>query len=467
MASGCSAVGSALRSGRRGRAFESPHPDRCKGKGLIISPFRFVGGILVGEKSVKIFSAKIILNHGAFQTNLEMPKKNLLSNKQQSAIHEIVGWKLPKLHQASECYVAFSAFDPARGKMCMKKFMLGHIKGKKAQRVYGEALIKRLTEKLLDGWNPWIELTQPLEYTEFDSVCEKYKEYLLKLLKEGSIREDTVASYHSYLKILRLWKEKYKINLFYTYQFNTRVVGQFLDYVFVDRNNTIQTRNNYLAWVKTFSKYLLERGYISTNPTESYSLVQRRGRGKNRDVIPDDVLQRLNAWLKEHNPHYLLACYILHYLFVRPKEMSHLKVGDFSITKKTLHLHGDNTKNHNDAILTLPDHVLKLMIELRIFDSPGNYYLFSNGFAPGAEWKSEKNFRDYWHRQVRKALKLTDRYKFYSLKDTGITNMLRANTDILTVRDQARHSSILITDIYTPKDIKEANQLILNYQGVL
>ena len=25
--SGCSAVGSALRSGRRGRAFESPHPD--------------------------------------------------------------------------------------------------------------------------------------------------------------------------------------------------------------------------------------------------------------------------------------------------------------------------------------------------------------------------------------------------------------------------------------------------------
>ncbi len=29
-ASGCSAVGSALRSGRRGRAFESPHPDNKK-----------------------------------------------------------------------------------------------------------------------------------------------------------------------------------------------------------------------------------------------------------------------------------------------------------------------------------------------------------------------------------------------------------------------------------------------------
>ena len=28
--SGCSAVGSALRSGRRGRAFESPHPDKIQ-----------------------------------------------------------------------------------------------------------------------------------------------------------------------------------------------------------------------------------------------------------------------------------------------------------------------------------------------------------------------------------------------------------------------------------------------------
>ena len=45
--------------------------------------------------------------------------------------------------------------------------------------------------------------------------------------------------------------------------------------------------------------------------------------------------------------------------------------------------------------------------------------------------------------------------------------MLRANTDVLSVRDQARHSSILITDIYTPKDVKKANKLLLNYEGVL
>lgn len=38
----CSAVGSALRSGRRGRAFESPHSDTVKDKPLIISGFLFL-----------------------------------------------------------------------------------------------------------------------------------------------------------------------------------------------------------------------------------------------------------------------------------------------------------------------------------------------------------------------------------------------------------------------------------------
>ena len=38
--------------------------------------------------------------------------------------------------------------------------------------------------------------------------------------------------------------------------------------------------------------------------------------------------------------------------------------------------------------------------------------------------------------------------------------MLKNNIDNLSVRDQARHSSILMTDTYTPHDIQEANPII-------
>lgn len=38
--------------------------------------------------------------------------------------------------------------------------------------------------------------------------------------------------------------------------------------------------------------------------------------------------------------------------------------------------------------------------------------------------------------------------------------------DTITVRDQARHADILMTDTYTPHDIQEANELIVNHDGI-
>lgn len=175
-------------------------------------------------------------------------------------------------------------------------------------------------------------------------------------------------------------------------------------------------------------------------------------------------MKRLHDYLYESNRHYLLACYILHYCFIRPKEMSQIKLSNFNIQKGTIFIPDTVSKNRKDAIITLPYKVLKLMIELQVFNNPDNYYLFSDKFRPGENWRSEKQFRDYWTNNVRKNLKFPPKYKFYSLKDTGITEMLRT-ADVLSVRDQARHSSILMTDVYTPHDIKQANKLILSYHG--
>ncbi|SFO61660.1 site-specific integrase [Prevotella sp. tf2-5] len=396
-----------------------------------------------------------------------MAKKNYVKTSRESAIDEIVGWKQPVFHQKSECYVSLVAFDPSRGEFRTKKFMLGHVKGKRDQRKYGEDLIRRLTEKLMRGWNPWVEEMRPTEYSSFLEVCDKYRDYLMKLLREDNLRAETYASYTSRLRMLLEWREEKNVNVFYTYQFDRYVISDFLDYVLVERNDTIRTRNNYLTWIKSFCHYLTERGYVPRDPSESFAGIKIRGGRKDRSVIPDGVLAALRDYLLKKNKHYLLACYILHYMFVRPHEMSYIRIGDISVKRKTLELHGNSTKNRCDATVTIPDHVMRLMIENEIFRHPGNYYLFSDDFVPGEKYRSEKAFRDYWSSRIRKDLGLPPQYKFYSLKDTGITNMLKANTDILSVRDQARHSSILITDIYTPKDIQEANDLLVNYHGVL
>lgn len=379
-----------------------------------------------------------------------------------SEFNQLKGWTPPVFHQASECYVSFTAFCPATGKMKLKKIMLGRIKNKRLQKEKAKQIMKSITEKLLDGWNPWIEAESPAEYELWDDVCMKYEAWLAKMAKEKGFRMETVASYMSYLKILKDWIANK--NVHYIYQFDRRVVGKFLDYVFVERNNTLQTRNNYLAWLKTFAKWLVTRSYVPKNPTEGYHAVMRSSYNKNRDTICERDLTKLREYLEVKNPHYLLATYILYYTFLRPHEMSLLKVEDIKIRKQVIYVHGENAKNHNDAIVTLPKKILQLMIDLKVFDAAGSDYLFSKDFKPGREYRSEKCFRDYWQRVLRKELNFPERYKFYSLKDTGITNMLRKHIDTVSVRDQARHSSIEITNIYVPHDMKRANTELLDYE---
>jgi integrase len=255
-----------------------------------------------------------------------------------------------------------------------------------------------------------------------------------------------------------------KVPITYIYQFDKDFCVRFLEEVYISRDNTAFTRDNYLAFLKSFANYCLNHNYLKTNPTEGIMSLGRRSKKKTRTLISEHDLERLTEYLKQKNKYFLLASYILYYCFIRPKEMSQLRLSNFSLSRQTVFIPNEISKNKKDGTITLPAKVIHLMLELKIFDNPGSFYLFSDNFKPGPKRRTEKQFRDFWSHYVRKPLNFSEKYKFYSLKDTGITNMLR-HYDVLSVRDQARHSSILMTDIYTPHDIQKANDLIKNYDG--
>lgn len=380
--------------------------------------------------------------------------------------NEIKGYTLPQLVLGKRNYVYFYAFDPVSGLRKRKKYFLGRCKTKKDMIRTSRCMISNITRKLEAGWNPWIESADALTYTLFDDVADLYHDYLYRRLNDRSLREDTVVSYISYLKIFREWV-KSKGEVIYMFQMDHLVISQFLDYVYIERNNSFITRNNYLGWLRSFCTYLQERGYLNNDPCACFHSIRIKGYVKERTVIPDNVMIEIREYLNRHNRHFLLACYLTHYLCIRPKELSRMRVGDININRCTIMLMGNQTKNHDCATITMPQKVARLMIDLDIFSAHGGCYLFSEGFRPGEKQKSEKQFRDYWDHHVRKDLKLSNQYKYYSLKDTGITNMLRHGVDQISVRDQARHSSLAITNTYTPLEIKEANPLMLKYDGVL
>lgn len=377
---------------------------------------------------------------------------------------EIKQYTPPKLYTGKEWYVGFMAFDPVKGTMRRKRIKLNFIDKIGERRKYADGLIKRLNNKLLQGWNPWVEAENGMAYHTFEDVVSHYRRSIEKLYKDEYYREETFTSYMSYIRNLENWNNESNTPLVYIYQYNSAVVQQFLDHVYITRNNSPQTRDNYLMFLRTFDTWLIQKKYVKTRATDGISIFGRKSRKKERKSIPDKDMMRIKDYVSAKNKHYLLACYVLFYCFVRPKEMSNIKIEHISLSRQTLYIPADNSKNRTDGTVTLPRKVLELMLELKIFDAPGGYYLFSTDFRPGKEYRNEKAFRDWWSSRVRKDLRLPVEYKFYSLKDTGITSMLKKYKSI-TVRDQARHSSILTTDLYTPHDLQEADDLIKNHEA--
>lgn len=390
-----------------------------------------------------------------------MPESLKIKN---AALKEIMAYSPPKLHPGKEWYVGFNAWDPAQNKMRRKKIKLNHIEKIGERRKYSDGLIKRLNEKLQNGWNPWIETENGKAYHTFNEVCDHYRRYIKKLHADGVHRKETYVTYISYIKNIQDFNNQRNNKITYIYQFDPTFVDDMLEYMYIDKENSPQTRNNYLGFARTFSAFLVQHRYMKSKPTEGVPMITKKKIKKQRTVILDSDMNKLREYLEKKNKHYLLACYILHYCFIRPTEMSLLRLENISLANQTIFISEEISKNRTSGVITLPAKVIHLMIELDIFRHPGQYYLFSKSCRPGIEQKSEKQFRDWWQNHVRPDLKFPKTYKFYSLKDTGITNMLRL-MDKISVRDQARHASLLTTDMYTPHDLQQANHLIKQHDG--
>ena len=84
---------------------------------------------------------------------------------------------------------------------------------------------------------------------------------------------------------------------------------------------------------------------------------------------------------------------------------------------------------------------------LATYPHTANSNLFSTGFRPGSKPIGSKSVQLRWM-DMRKELDLPEEYVIYSLRDSGIVEMLHAGVDELTVMQAAGHHDLSTTSIY-------------------
>ena len=361
-----------------------------------------------------------------------------------SSLATIVSYTLPTLHTGKNWYVDFTAYDPAEQKMKRKKYMLDGISKITERRKRAVDIIATVTARLRSGWNPWADLSNSRQYAKVEDVIEMYAKYLDKLQKAGSIKPNTFTDYNKRLRVLCYYMQNHTLPIMYIYQFNLTYISDFLDYLLLDRDSSARTRNNYKIWLSSFCSWLVEKQYMETNPCERIKSLKEED--KKRTAISPEDLKRITKYLSENDPYYLLVCRMEYYTFIRPEELTNIKLCDINLKEQKILIASNISKNRRDGMVGLNDEIIKQMIDLHIFDNDTNCYLFSKGFKPGYKKITTRVIRDRFYK-LRSVLKLPDTYLFYSFKDSGIRDLANS-AGIVVARDQARHTDISTTNKY-------------------
>lgn len=374
-----------------------------------------------------------------------MPKSQKSSSHVNSSA--FINFKPAELKTGSQWLVVYYAKNPLTEEMQRFRVWVPKIKGISERKKLGKKIALEINNKLYTGWLPFYSEVKSNEFKTFEYCKDKFLEQNELDVKNGNKRIDTLRSYRSFLKMIELYAKEKNEPLKLVLHLNKEFVANYLDWIFYDRDNTQRTHNNHLDFIATFINYCVFRGWVRENFTRS---IPRKKEGeKIRKVLPAEVKEKVKT-LQQTNFHFYAACMVVYFCFIRRTEITKLKVEDVELINNRIIIKADISKNRKTESVTIPKKLVEILTK-HLQNADNQHYLFGSEFKPGYEKLKPAKISSVWDK-FRKENDIEMKYQFYSLKDTGITDLLKAGVPAIKVRDQARHYDLKITEKYTARN---------------
>lgn len=364
---------------------------------------------------------------------------------------QIVPFRPAKYHPGKDCYVCFYAEDPTTGKLRRYKIRVNHVSGARERSKYANRLVYSINEKLYSGWNPFVEEYSKNATVTFAKACELF------MKDKSDLRPDSLRSYKSYTYIIYKWADENGIGDKFCLHFGKQEAKRFMLAISSVGKKSARTYNNYLHHYQTMFAWMVQNDFMKENPFSD--LKPKKVDEKIRKTIPAEDRKKILEYFAEM-PEYVVIMNLCFKCFIRPKEIRMLKIRHINYRDMVLDIPPDVTKNHHERIIPIPDELRAWFLGVK-GERPDNY-IFSTGFSPGSRQIGVHAIGKVWA-AMREKLNLPASYQFYSLKDTGITEMLEAGVPAKYVKELADHHSLEMTEKYThrsdAKKILEWNKL--------
>ena len=376
-----------------------------------------------------------------------MPKNN-----KQSSIIPMVAFKPATLRIGTDWLIVYYAKDTQSDKLVRFRNRVPKMSNKKERLRFAQKMIDTLNEQLYSGWSPYMgNLT---EVKTIDYCFDYYLKTLSKELSDGVKRKSTYNNYKYFITAFTEYLSIYQKNVKFISDISTLICDHFLDRIYIEKEKSARTYNFYLMCMRTFFNFCLSKGFIKESPVKNTK--SKTIKEKTRVVLNQKEKKQLQL-LREDNFHFYVFCMTTYYCFIRPNELKKLKVENVNIEKNYITIPSSISKNRKTENVTIPNIFIEELKE-HIGKASKDLFLFGKKFVPGKQ--AVTNLFYHWEK-VRKEYHFRKEVQFYSLKDTGITDMLNAGVPAIKVRDQARHSDLKITEIYTARN-NSADETVKN-----
>lgn len=314
---------------------------------------------------------------------------------------------------------------------------------------YGRIGVDYINRQLANGWNPFgQDIPGHLSYEE---QLENVK---LEILVNAS--PDKIRSIDCHMNRLSQFLESKSISLYGMGVFTGDHAQAFRKYLVVEKKLSMKTINESISYCKRFWRVATRLKYCQANPFDSVERVTQNMVAPSEEMFEPLTSEELEVIFKKFHElgeyGFINFLAMILYGWIRPKEITRLKVGDIDLKKGLIRFSKNKTKNRHAAYIQIVPELLVVLKRMNLETYPLDSYLFSGdgtGFYPGEKVLYRDRASERWRKVVKLGLKINK--DMYGLKHTGNIDYLQSNkgnVDLKWQQMQNRHLSSAMTERY-------------------
>lgn len=256
-----------------------------------------------------------------------------------------------------------------------------------------------------------------------------------------NINNTTYINYKSMILKLELWLKSVDLADITIGKFNEEMARDFLHYLKIN-GCANKTHNNYKLILSSLWKDIA-RNLKSTIAIDNV-WIDIKSLKKNTQpfkIYTNEIEKIVEQKLPKFDKQLWLYVLFTHYGFIRGTENRKLKIENIDFENKTICIKSIVSKVSEQRIITIPQPLFAEILAYNFQQYDKNSYIFSSKGFPSEKPAGKNYFNMRWNK-FRLKYKISDEFKIYAFKHTGMIKAKQNGIDVKDIQKQAGHHSL-------------------------